>query len=72
MRDEYFLAKFKGETFQALKTGSVHHIVLRRRFWRGYTVGVCHGYEMTELSEYRRCYKSLAVLFDDWEFRELS
>jgi hypothetical protein len=67
MRSEYFLAKFNGETFRALKTGSQHHIVVRRRFWRGYTAGVCRGYEMTELKEYQKSYDSLAELLNEWE-----
>lgn len=68
MREEYFLAKFNGETFRSLKAGSQHHIVVRRRWLYGYTVGVCHGYDMNELKEYRRRYSSLTELLDDWEF----
>lgn len=67
MREEYFLAKFNGKSFRALKSGSQHQVVVRRRFWRGYTVGVCHGYQAVELKEYRRRYNSLAELLSDWE-----
>lgn len=70
MRSEYFLAKFNGETFRGLKSGSQHNVVIRRRLWRGYTVGVCRGYEMIELTEYRKQYGSLAALLGEWEILE--